>query len=107
FYFNYDGAFIGVLQPEFYQNDSDVAAFREFLVTPLLPCDEADPPPVKYTGNLGVGEAPRDRVIFLMHAYAHYTYVASQKTLLLCDLQGTYDKQKVLCLIDPQSHRSV
>ncbi|KIK59295.1 hypothetical protein GYMLUDRAFT_1004687 [Collybiopsis luxurians FD-317 M1] len=105
FYFNYDDAFLGVLEPEFYEQLSEIANYKEFLATPLLPCSEADPQIAKYTGNDDVGEAPKDRLTSLMHAYMHYTYVMTKKTLLICDLQGTFNKDKVLCLIDPQSHR--
>ncbi|KAJ3727490.1 hypothetical protein C8R42DRAFT_572164, partial [Lentinula raphanica] len=104
FRFNYPGAFIGKLVDEDIEN---IAHFHEFLATPLLPCGEADSPIAKYTGNDNVGEPPRtDRSITaLMHAYMHYTYVMSGKSLLICDIQGMFDDKMELCLIDPQSHR--
>ncbi|KAJ3837557.1 kinase-like domain-containing protein [Lentinula raphanica] len=103
FRFNYPGAFIGKLVDEDIEN---IAHFHEFLATPLLPCGEADSPIAKYTGNDNVGEPPRtDRSITaLMHAYMHYTYVMSGKSLLICDIQGMFDDKMELCLIDPQSH---
>lgn len=64
--------------------------FKHFIASPLLPCGPADGLLKKYTGNDTVSVAParNDALTSLLHAFSHFTYVKSDRQLLLCDLQG-------------------
>ncbi|KAF8712521.1 hypothetical protein AX14_013037 [Amanita brunnescens Koide BX004] len=81
--------------------------YRHFIATQLLPCGPIDAI-VKYTGNANEGDAPRpgETMLATLHAFAHFTYIYTHGSFLLCDLQGTYNKSGIMCLIDPQSHSS-
>ncbi|KAJ7587627.1 hypothetical protein C8J56DRAFT_740389, partial [Mycena floridula] len=80
---------------------------KYFIASRLLPCTAADVSVKKYTSDDNVGPPPTDRLTEVLHAYTHFTYVMSNHHFLVSDLQGIFDKDKVLCLFDPQSHTYV
>ncbi|KAJ7015903.1 kinase-like domain-containing protein, partial [Mycena alexandri] len=75
-----------------------------FLATRLLPCGSIDKPIQKFTGNSDCGNAPTDAMTEQLHAFSHFIGVYSDGDAMLCDLQGLYDRRKVMVLIDPQMH---
>lgn len=66
--------------------------YRHFIATQLLPCGPIDAI-VKYTGNANEGDAPRpgETMLATLHAFAHFTYIYTHGSFLLCDLQGVWD----------------
>ncbi len=127
FYFHLEGTFIGrLVGPVDMEHVSlDKPPFKYFIASLLLPCGPADGAVIKYTGNDNVGPLPKDPMTALLHAYTHFTYIYTNHQLLICDLQGKlpvtsdytgiikrnllglFDKNKALCLFDPQAHMSV
>lgn len=102
----------------------DKPPFKYFIASLLLPCGPADGAVIKYTGNDNVGPLSKDPMMALLYAYTHFTYIYTDHQLLICDLQGKlsvtldytgikwhllglFDKNKALCLFDPQAHTSV
>ena len=81
---------------------------EKVCVEPLL-----EGPFVKANGNNGfVAEQSGDNVEFLevAQAFSHYTYAASERLLLVCDLQGVYessDGAKKWKFTDPAIHSAV
>ncbi|KAG6836605.1 hypothetical protein H0H93_006155 [Arthromyces matolae] len=101
FYFNYNGSLLGTLQS--LASGSRHVPFFNFIATPLLPCGPVDPRVRKFTGNDNFGDA-NDDLTKAIHAFVHFAFIYSQNTFLFCDLQGTLDAQRVMCLFDPQAH---
>ncbi|KAJ7590373.1 kinase-like domain-containing protein [Mycena floridula] len=101
FYFNMKGSFMGRIQ-----TPSRWLKYIHFIASPLLPCGPADGNVMNYTGNDNVGPAltAQDHLTRVLHAFTHFTYVASEGQVFICDLQGIFDANRVLCLFDPQSH---
>ncbi|KAJ6622521.1 hypothetical protein B0H10DRAFT_1787910, partial [Mycena sp. CBHHK59/15] len=89
FQFNVEGAILGVLEP---LNKSaaatDVLPFMHFLATRFLPCGPVDVPVQKFTGNIDCGDPPKDDLTMAIHAFSHYIIVFTDKSFVLCDLQG-------------------
>ena len=105
------------------EGQTDVSlAHLDFLATRLLPCSLIDGGVQKFTGNDDCGAAParNDLLTMAIHAFAHFVVVYSKEAFLLCDLQGKtkqflfitasqhppgrFDKDRVMCLFDPQNH---
>ncbi|KAJ7595750.1 hypothetical protein C8J56DRAFT_756960, partial [Mycena floridula] len=101
FYLNMKGSFMGCIQAPFPR-----LKYVHFIANLLLPCGPAD-------GNDNVGPAPttQDHLTTVLHAFTHFTYVASEGQVLICNLQGSFcisvDANRVLCLFDLQSHMYV
>ncbi|KAF8811841.1 hypothetical protein BYT27DRAFT_7208146 [Phlegmacium glaucopus] len=102
FYFNFKGSILGSLVPSL-SSHSRSLPHSLFIATPLLPCGELDGKIKKFTGNDEFGDAD-DHLTKAIHAFSHFTAVYTQKNIILCDLQGMFDRDKVMCLIDPQGH---
>ncbi|KAF8967103.1 kinase-like domain-containing protein [Flammula alnicola] len=102
FYFNFKDSFYGEIEP---LSASGRRTFPHlgFLATPLLPCGRYDDPVQKFTGSDNLGPA-NDGLTQAIHAFVHFAWVYSREQLLFCDMQGTRDRKKVMCLIDPQAH---
>jgi hypothetical protein len=83
FYFNFKGSILGTL----HENSFGSLRFRQFIATPLLPCGTVDAPIRKFTGNGQLGEA-NDHLTLAIHAFAHFSVVYSQESIVFCDLQG-------------------
>ncbi|KAJ7474430.1 hypothetical protein B0H11DRAFT_2282268 [Mycena galericulata] len=105
FRFNVEGAVLGALEPCLNRTD-DVLLFTHFLATRLLPCGKADEGIQKFTGNSDCGAPPTDPMTMAIHAFSHYVPLMTDQNLLLCDLQGMWDRKGVMTLVDPQSHSS-
>lgn len=84
---NAEGAFVG-----FFDWNSGGSAFISnnawFIATPLLPCSIIDKKIEKYTGNNGTGRSPQSNITSVIHCFAHYCYLVSNRQWLFCDLQG-------------------
>lgn len=110
FRFNIDGAILGVLEPlEVGHISASLGLpFADFLATRYLPCGAADKPIQKFTGNEDCGSPPdpNDALTFAIHAFTHFTMMYTKNNLVFCDLQGMYDREGNMVLIDPQSHSS-
>ncbi|KAJ6515067.1 hypothetical protein C8R47DRAFT_1276176 [Mycena vitilis] len=106
FRFNVDGAILGLLEPLPSDHISKPLGlpFLNFLATPYLPCGPVDVAIQKFTGNADCGEAPKDELTQAIHAFTHFTMVYTRKDLVFCDLQGLYNRQGTMMLVDPQSH---
>ena len=87
FYFNFRGSFYGELACPV--DVPCVIRYRQFLVTPLLPCGELDGKIQKFTGNADLGPAS-DAMTKAIHAFAHFSLLYSHGFLLFCDLQGLH-----------------
>jgi hypothetical protein len=83
FYFNFKGSILGTL----HENSFGSLRFRQFIATPLLPCGTVDAPIRKFTGNGQLGDA-NDHLMLAIHAFAHFSVVYSQESIVFCDLQG-------------------
>lgn len=86
FYFNFEGSIFGKLIPSAFEDGLPLPHLH-FIATPLLPCGEADGPIKKFTGNGSIGDAS-DHMTKAVHAFAHFSVVYSQSSILFCDLQG-------------------
>ncbi|KAG6866888.1 hypothetical protein C0993_007387 [Termitomyces sp. T159_Od127] len=129
FQFNLENAILGT----FILDDNAQAPpagllYQDFIATSLLPTSPIDAPVKKFTSNhdTGLAPAPGDPMTMALHAFTHYMIIISQSQLVLCDLQGkdgfcfsidvgylnlithlgTYNKDGIMTLIDPQSHLS-
>ncbi|KAJ7783957.1 hypothetical protein DFH07DRAFT_948945 [Mycena maculata] len=102
FQFNVEGAILGALEP-CAEPGKDVLLHIHFLATRLLP-GPADLAIQKFTGNQDCGADPTDSMTMAIHAFSHYVPIYTDNNLVLCDLQGMYDRRKVMTLVDPQSH---
>ncbi|PPQ79723.1 hypothetical protein CVT26_016028 [Gymnopilus dilepis] len=102
FYFNFKESILGRLRPSL-SSESRHLPHSFFIATPLLRCGNLDSKIKKFTGNDEFGEA-HDHLTKAIHAFTHFTAVYTHESLVLCDLQGLYDSQKIMCLIDPQAH---
>ncbi len=65
--------------------------YKHFLATPLLPCGPADAPMAKFTGNENEGSPPKpgNHMEMTLHAFSHFMILYTDKTFMLCDLQGS------------------
>jgi len=113
FYFNLVNAILGRFVDNTEVTDSPPDApcglpYWDFIATRLLPCGPIDGFIEKFTGSDNVGPSPglKEHLTITLHAFTHYVAVFSRGNLLICDLQGMYDKAGTMCLIDPQSHSS-
>ncbi|KAJ7166547.1 hypothetical protein C8R43DRAFT_1232520 [Mycena crocata] len=105
FRFNAEGAILGFLEPVEQSSTQNMQLpHRNFLATRLLPCGPVDKPIHKFTGNHDCGGAPKDPMTMVLHAFSHFVPVFTNNDSILCDLQGMYDRNKVMVLIDPQMH---
>ncbi|KAF8694630.1 hypothetical protein AX14_001999 [Amanita brunnescens Koide BX004] len=101
FYFNFKTSILGELIVD--REDPRYVRHVHFIATLLLPCGPADSQVQKFTGNDEVGPATDD-ITKAIHAFAHFSLIYSYEHLVFCDLQGTYDARRTMCLIDPQIH---
>ncbi|OCH87813.1 hypothetical protein OBBRIDRAFT_837088 [Obba rivulosa] len=100
FYFNYEGAILG----RFCSEDANAGLpYCHFIATLLLPCRMVDGGLVKMMGNDIFGN-PTNNLEKAVHAFVHFAWIASKGHMMFCDLQGLYDRDRILCLIDPQCH---
>ncbi|KAJ7021739.1 hypothetical protein C8F04DRAFT_1313352 [Mycena alexandri] len=106
FKFNVDGAILGALEPFEGSGNNDVLPLTHFLATRFLPCGVVDTPIQKFTGNADCGAEPTDHLTATVHAFSHYVPIFTDNELVLCDLQGIFDRKNIMTLIDPQSHSS-
>ncbi|KAJ7780003.1 hypothetical protein B0H16DRAFT_1830580 [Mycena metata] len=104
--FNVDGAILGALEPFEGGSNNDMLPLTHFLATRLLLCGIVDTPIQKSTGNADCGAGPTDHLTAAIHAFSHYVPIFTDNELVLCDLQGIFDRKNVMTLIDPQSHSS-
>ncbi|KJA15082.1 hypothetical protein HYPSUDRAFT_149593 [Hypholoma sublateritium FD-334 SS-4] len=102
FYFNFKDSFYGEIEP-LSASGRRTLPHVGFLATPLLPCGRFDDPVKKFTGSDNLGPASDD-LTCAIHAFVHFAWVYSREQILFCDVQGTYDRKKIMCLIDPQAH---
>ncbi|KAF8164041.1 hypothetical protein K438DRAFT_1775736 [Mycena galopus ATCC 62051] len=110
FEFHVEGAIIGVLEPLDLGHISATLAlpFQHFIATSYLPCGPSEKAIQKFTGNADCGNSPgTDALTAAIHAFTHFTIVYTAENLVFCDLQGMYDRQGTMKLIDPQSHSEV
>ncbi|KAF8182785.1 hypothetical protein K438DRAFT_1767220 [Mycena galopus ATCC 62051] len=99
FEFHVEGAIIGVLEPLDPGHISATLAlpFQYFIATSYLPCGPSEKAIQKFTGNADCGNPPgTDALTAAIHPFYD----------LFCGLQGMYDRQGTMKLIDPQSHSS-
>ncbi|KAJ7816280.1 hypothetical protein B0H14DRAFT_3148667 [Mycena olivaceomarginata] len=109
FRFNVDGA-VGVLEPlePGHISASLALPFNDFITTRYLPCSPVDKAIQKFTGNGNCGNPPdrNDALTAAIHAFTHFTVLYTGEALVFCDLQGLFNRQGTMTLIDPQSHSS-
>ncbi|KIM43483.1 hypothetical protein M413DRAFT_381678 [Hebeloma cylindrosporum] len=102
FYFNFKDSFYGEIEP-LSASGRRTMPHIGFLATPLLPCGRYDDPIRKFTGSDNLGPA-KDSLTQAIHAFVHFAWIYSREQVLFCDMQGTRDHKKKMCLIDPQAH---
>ncbi|KAJ7207274.1 hypothetical protein GGX14DRAFT_396679 [Mycena pura] len=110
FRFNVEGAILGVLEP---LEAGHISAslglpsnFHDFIATRYLPCSPVDKAVQKFTGNADCGNPPDhgDSLTAAIHAFTHFTLLYTGNGLVFCDLQGLFNREGIMMLIDPQSH---
>ncbi|PPQ82660.1 hypothetical protein CVT25_007550 [Psilocybe cyanescens] len=109
FYFNFENSIFGELVSSLNSSGGESGRclpHSHFIATLLLPCSILDEKIRKFTGNDDMGDA-NDHITKAVHAFTHFTALYTHKNIILCDLQGMLDHNKVMCLIDPQGHTYV
>ncbi|KAJ7910707.1 kinase-like domain-containing protein, partial [Mycena leptocephala] len=108
FRFNLEGAILGVLEPleAGHISASLGLPFQDFIATRYLPCSPVDKAIQKFTGNADCGNPPDhgDSLTAAIHAFTHFTLLYTGNGLVFCDLQGLFNREGIMMLIDPQSH---
>ncbi|KIM83988.1 hypothetical protein PILCRDRAFT_69005, partial [Piloderma croceum F 1598] len=93
FSFNFNQSIFGYLH-NLRESSGGHLPYKHFIVTPLLPCNKLNAGIQKFTGNNDIA----------IHAFTHFSLIYTKHTHLFCDLQGLYDHNRNMCLIDPQCH---
>ena len=71
-----------------------------FLATPLLQCGEGIAETRKFTGTNALLE-PEDDLAMAIHAFTHFSYLYSMKSIVFVDLQGVSSVFSLICLLEP------
>ncbi|KAJ7803090.1 hypothetical protein B0H14DRAFT_3884232 [Mycena olivaceomarginata] len=105
FRFNVDGAVLGVLESlePGHISASLSLPFNDFIATRYLPCSPVDKAIQKFTGNGDCGNPPdqNDALTAAIHAFTHFTILYTGEALVFSDLQGLFNREGTMTLIDP------
>lgn len=99
FYFNYEEAFISTLVAN--ADGGHHLPHKTFIATLLLPCGDLNGKIQKFTGNMEFGPVDKnEHLTMAIHAFTHFMAVYTQKTIVLCDLQGTIHSPSSLDVLE-------